>query len=228
MTDLKAALGTAVDRTVFRKLRELDYLTSYSHRGRFYTLRETAVFDERGLWSCRGVRFSRFGSLLDTAAAVVTRAEAGYRAAELAAELAVSVTNTLLDLVWRGRVAREPLGGGFLYVAAAAPRRRVQRALRRAALARSAMTTPDARAPGAIADEMQAPLLQFYSLLDEQQRRLFAGLESLRRGRGSDRQVAALLGLDPHTVGRGRQALAAGNVRRDRVRRPGGGRPRLR
>ena len=50
--------------TVFRKLRELDYCTSYSHRGRFYTLRELAEFDENGvvvelrtsvvLFKCRG------------------------------------------------------------------------------------------------------------------------------------------------------------------------------
>jgi hypothetical protein len=38
LPDLKRALGTQVDLTVFRKLKDLDYLTSYSHRGRFYTL----------------------------------------------------------------------------------------------------------------------------------------------------------------------------------------------
>jgi hypothetical protein len=32
LPDLKRALGTDVDLTVFRKLKELDYLTSYSHR----------------------------------------------------------------------------------------------------------------------------------------------------------------------------------------------------
>ncbi len=43
--ELKQALGTSVDVTVFRKLKSLDYLTSYSHRGRYYTLREIARFD---------------------------------------------------------------------------------------------------------------------------------------------------------------------------------------
>lgn len=49
--ELKQALGTAVDVTVFRKLKPLDYLTSYSHRGRYYTLREIARFDDKGLVS---------------------------------------------------------------------------------------------------------------------------------------------------------------------------------
>ena len=45
MAELKEALGTDVDMTVFRKLQELDYRTSYSHRGRYYTLAKIAEFD---------------------------------------------------------------------------------------------------------------------------------------------------------------------------------------
>ena len=73
LDELKPALGTAVDVTVFRKLKPLDYLTSYSHRGRYYTLREVARFDEHGLWSQAEVWFSRFGTLLATAEAFVKR-----------------------------------------------------------------------------------------------------------------------------------------------------------
>src|SRR5450755_2850542 len=50
LDELKQALGTSVDITVFRKLKPLDYLTSYSHRGRYYTLHEIARFDDTGLW----------------------------------------------------------------------------------------------------------------------------------------------------------------------------------
>ena len=42
-------------------------LTSYSHRGGYYTLDELVDFDERGLWSFAGVRFSRIGTLIATA-----------------------------------------------------------------------------------------------------------------------------------------------------------------
>ncbi len=57
--EMKQALGTAVDVTVFRKLKPLDYLVSYSHRGRYYTLREIARFDDMGLWSQEDIWFSR-------------------------------------------------------------------------------------------------------------------------------------------------------------------------
>jgi hypothetical protein len=36
LPQLKTALGTAVDVTVFRKLSLLPYRTSYSHRGAYY------------------------------------------------------------------------------------------------------------------------------------------------------------------------------------------------
>jgi len=75
-------------------------------------------------------------------------------------------------------------------------------------------------------EELQAAILLFSSLLDEQQRRLYAGLESLKLGRGGDRQLADFLDLDPHTVARGRQQLLAQDVQVDRIRRRGGGRKR--
>ena len=56
MDQLKKTVGTVADLTVYRKLRELDYCASYSHRGRFYTLRELAEFDENGLWWIRSHR----------------------------------------------------------------------------------------------------------------------------------------------------------------------------
>ncbi len=53
LEELKAKLGTNVRMTVFRTLRRLGYLSSYSHRGQFYTLIQIPNFDELGLWSYR-------------------------------------------------------------------------------------------------------------------------------------------------------------------------------
>ena len=68
---------------------------------------------------------------------------------------------------------------------------------------------------------------RIYMGYNKRQRRLYAGLEALKLGHGGDRRIADLLGLDPGTVARGRKQLLAGDVQRDRVRRPGGGRPAL-
>src|SRR6266536_4070504 len=111
MPELKRALGTDVDVTVFRKLKQLAYRTSYSHRGSYYTLDETARFDEHGLWSFHSVWFSRHGTLLDTAQAFVENSSAGHFAEELDHLLHVGTKEPLLRLVQDKRIVREPVGG---------------------------------------------------------------------------------------------------------------------
>lgn len=65
------------------------------------------------------------------------------------------------------------------------------------------------------------------SRLDEQQRRWFVALEAMRLGHGGDQRLAAITGLSPHAIRRGRRELDAGLVDcpTDRVRAAGGGRP---
>ena len=109
LDQLSEALGSASPITVFRKLDQLHYRTSYSHRGRYYTLDRIARFDDNGLWSHDAVWFSRFGTLVDTAAAFVNRARSGYFVAELDQALHVSVQDTLLQLVNQGRLAPRDL-----------------------------------------------------------------------------------------------------------------------
>lgn len=212
LPQLKAALGTAVDLTVFRKLSALPYRTSYSHRGAYYTLDTIAQYDEWGLWSYRDIRFSRHGTLLNTAAALVTNASVGYFIDELDAVVHVATKDALRQLAQRGRLYRRELAGRYLYCALERERRQQQWA------ARQAQQRPE--------DDLQVAIVLFYSLLDEQQRRLYAGLESLEWGHGGDQRMAELLGLNIDTVARGRAELLSGQVLRERVRRVGGGRPR--
>jgi hypothetical protein len=68
-------------------------------------------------------------------------------------------------------------------------------------------------------------LNQILSRLDEQQRRWVAALEAQRLGYGGFNQVAAITGMHPETIRRGRDELAEGLAGRPtgRVRLPGGG-----
>ena len=68
-------------------------------------------------------------------------------------------------------------------------------------------------------------LNRILSRLDEQQRRWVAALEAQRLGYGGFNEVAAITGLHPETIRRGRDELAADLRDRpaDRTRLPGGG-----
>jgi len=59
--EIGEAMGNASQRSVFRNLSRLECPSSYSHRGKFYTLRSIAKFSREGLWSLRSVWFSRVG-----------------------------------------------------------------------------------------------------------------------------------------------------------------------
>jgi hypothetical protein len=69
----------------------------------------------------------------------------------------------------------------------------------------------------------------FLSRLDEPQRRWFVALESTRIGHGGDRLLSQITGLDEKTIRRGREELATLLVDQppDRMRRAGGGRPKI-
>ena len=223
MPEMKAALGTAVDRTVLRKLQELPYHCSYSHRGMFYTLDALAEFDDRGLWTYQGARFSRFGTLIDTAEQFVTRSDRGYLASELADELQVPVKEPLLKLVNLRRLTRKEIVGRYVYFATDRSQRAEQVHRRDTPVA--AQTLPILRSPlMQTSDEAKAAIILFLSTLDERQRRLYAGLESLRLGHGGDSRIAELTGMDVHTIAKGRAELVERDVQVGRVRRPGAGR----
>jgi hypothetical protein len=115
---LYEALGTQSRMTVFRRLREAGYQSSFTHAGRFYTLSDIPVFDEQGLWFWEDIGFSRVGTLKETTAVQVEQSPEGRTHAELRNLLRLRVHNTLLGLLRERRIGREPLGKTYLYVSA--------------------------------------------------------------------------------------------------------------
>lgn len=219
MPELMAAVGTSVERTVFRKLSGLRYRASYSHGGRYYTLDELAAFDSLGLWSCMSVWFSANGSLVETASTLVAASTGGYLVDELDAALHVKTKDCLRQLVGRGRLAREDFGGRHLYCSPDPGRHRAQVAARQ-----TRTSAPMGASATGVPPEVKATIILFLGLLDERQRRIFAGLESIKLGRGGDLLVAETLGLDPATVAKGRRELLENKLDPGWVRKAGGGR----
>jgi len=103
--------------TAWRALHQHGYLTSYNFNAMYYTLVDIPEFDEHGLWSFRNIRFSRYGSLTNTAVALVTQSKAGYDARELSDLMGVWVAPLLSRLHQQGRVDRVKIGPVFVYVA---------------------------------------------------------------------------------------------------------------
>lgn len=116
LDQLRRALETTSRTTVFRALTAVGYRTSYSHAGRYYTLKRIPEFDARGLWFLRDVRFSEHGTLRATVERRVKQAPAGYTHEELQAILGLRVHDPLRSLVDTRRLARERVDARYVYV----------------------------------------------------------------------------------------------------------------
>ena len=141
-----------------RKLRELDYCTSYSHRGRFYTLRELAEFDENGLWWIRSVGFSSRGTLVATAEGLVNASEAGYAVEELDAIVRVGTKDVLPKLAWEKRLRRTRIRNRNVYFSPKRSIREQQIASRRVWEAQPSVSKSIA-AQDVLPDELKAAII---------------------------------------------------------------------
>lgn len=143
LEDLYTALDTRSRMTVFRRLRMVDYLTSFTHGGRYYTLIDVPQFDDNGLWFFQGIGFSHAGTLKSTLVKLVVAADAGHTHNELQALLHVRVHNALLGLVRDQLISRERIEKLYLYVSAAAKRAAAQTRRRRELFAGAAETVTE-------------------------------------------------------------------------------------
>jgi len=218
--ELKQTLRTSSTMTVFRKLTSIGYLSSYSHRGKYYTIPQVARFDQIGLWSWHAIWFSKFGNLVETAKEFIDSSSAGFTAKELDQTLHVETKHTLLKLFQANRILREKISGVYVYLAFEPIKRKSQIVMRKS----SALQFDLSYDIQALSDELKAAIILFSSMLNEKQRRLYAGLEAFKLGYGGDKKIAQLLGLDVHTVAKGRQALFTGQVEGQRIRQKGAGR----
>ena len=220
---VKEIIGTTSRMTVFRQLKALGYYSSYSHSGKYYTLDSIPVFDRNGLWSYGGVHFSKHGSLMDTIPVLVKRSEAGCFASELEELLYVFIHNAVGKLFALGRLLREQIGDQYLYLSPVLMESQF--------LARKKILI---QGPGKsvsitnlMGQEIIGHLKTFLSVLNEKQKRLYLGLESIKLGHGGDVRMASVAEVNVKTVSRGRRELLSREIDLDRIRRKGSGRPPL-
>lgn len=219
---LKKELGTTSTMTVFRKLKELGYISSYSHRGQYYTLVQVAKFNKSGLWCYDSVWFSQFGNLIKTIRYFIQKSKGGYTALELQERLHAEVNGPLRLLFKEEQINREKVSGVYVYFTNNKNKMKQQYLVRKSYKGNIEIgISPKIKI---LSPELMAGIVLFFSMLDEKQKRLYAGLESQKLGYGGDNKIGELLGLDIHTVSRGREDLFGANPDVKDIRVKGGGR----
>jgi len=105
--------------TLWRRLQETGYITSYNYNAKYYALATTPQFDDDGLWVYHDIRFSKWGTLPKTMVGVVERSSNGMTAEEVEGLLNVRNAKPLLaDLVFKGQLWRQAINRSFVYLGA--------------------------------------------------------------------------------------------------------------
>ena len=224
MDAIKAVLNTQSRMTVFRRLSKLDYISSCSHRGKYYSLKRIAKYSEYGLWIHKSVLFSKYGTLKNTLQILLDQSSKGYTASELNEILKIKVDDALLELIKNKIINRKKMSGVYVYLSNAPKCAKKQELTRNDSIQYQDNLK---MRPEILMNELKAALIIFFSTLNEKQRRLYAGFESLKVGYGGDTQIAELLNIDKRTVAKGKRELLGGEVGVDTIRESGGGRKQI-
>ncbi len=183
LDQLAEALGYALI-SVRRFLKQIGYFRSYTHNGKWYTLRDSPEFDRDGLWHYKGIGFSKRHTLTATIAHLVGRSPAGLSASELTQKLQHSCHAVLTQLHKAGRLDRLPLAGQFRYLAADQElnrRQREQAALVQPPSPMTSLSTPTAL--WVLVEHIKHPGLSFEQLASrlQEQRKVAVAPECIQR-----------------------------------------------
>jgi hypothetical protein len=101
-----------------RFLSQTGYFSSFTHNGRWYTLRWIPRFSREGLWFYHDIGFSRAGSLTRTLVALIEASRGGMSAEQLGQKLRCRCHSVLIGLCRRGLIQRQRLRRAHIYLAA--------------------------------------------------------------------------------------------------------------
>ena len=102
---LRHALSGRSRSSLFRDLKQLDVITSYSHTGQYHALTSSAKFDPQGLWIYNDIGFAIYGTLKATLVQLIVDAQIGddtQRVKDPVASAGAKHLNGFGDVRYRG------------------------------------------------------------------------------------------------------------------------------
>jgi hypothetical protein len=114
MVDLVRKTGSS-RTTILRRLKEIGYLTSYDHNGKYFALPEFLTFDESGSFEHKGIHFFKNGGLQELIIHQINSGEKGYNAEELSSKIKTRVGNQLRLFTKKGMIVRKKYSDVYIY-----------------------------------------------------------------------------------------------------------------
>ena len=183
LADLARSLDYALI-SVRRLLKQIGYFRSYTHNGKWYTLRDSPQFNRDGIWHHKNIGFSKHGSLIATIVHLVARSPAGLSARALGEKLQHPCHAVLTNLHKNRVLDRVLLAGQFCYLALEPETNRRQREQAAILAPLSPVTSLGTQAAvWVLVEHIKNPGLSFEQLAAriQEQRHLALAPESIRQ-----------------------------------------------
>ena len=122
--------------TLFNKLKEHEYYTSYNSRGQYITLEDTPTFDDMGIWKYKQAMFSKWRNVEETIHHIVDMSPAGLTPGEITKILRIRTHNQLVKCRRKGTLVSKRYGRNMVYYSTDEETRRNQTKKRESELGR--------------------------------------------------------------------------------------------
>ena len=104
------------EKTIRRDIKELNGITSYTHRGKYITLHNIPTFDRNGIWFYRDIGFTKYSNSLELIVNLINNSETGYTKTDLESLLKIQISKQIQILLKRNRLHRIKLGAKYYYL----------------------------------------------------------------------------------------------------------------
>ena len=130
LKQLRSELNDRPRSSLYRDLKTLNLISSFTHTGQYHVLNETARFYQNGLWFFQEVGFSQYGTLKKTLVQITSDSLIGMTHKEMKTLFRIEVQKPLTDLVNTNAITRQLLPSR-LYVYLSADQNKAEDQLQR-------------------------------------------------------------------------------------------------
>ncbi|MCP4671560.1 MAG: hypothetical protein GY857_09660 [Desulfobacula sp.] len=103
-------------KTIRRDIKELNGISSYTHRGKYITLQNIPAFDRNGIWFYRNIGFTKYRNSLDLILNLINNSDKSYTKAELEDIMKIQISKQIQILLKQNKLHRVKLGAKYCYL----------------------------------------------------------------------------------------------------------------
>ncbi|MCP4763114.1 MAG: hypothetical protein GY870_15160, partial [archaeon] len=96
--------------TLRRDIRQIEGITSYTHQGRFITLKDIPQFDNNGIWFYRKVGFTKYKNSLELIVHLINNSREGLSREQIQEILKIQIYQQIQTLLKRNELYRSKIG----------------------------------------------------------------------------------------------------------------------